>query len=139
MPIRIRSQRMETTRTTSLSEILDRRQDAILNDWMTLQTTTITRRGDLISEGDLRRHSQEFLAAFRQALASRTDDVTASPWDPVRVLLAEISRSRARQGFTPSETAAFVFSLKQPLFRATESACEDSASLVENLWTITVL
>ena len=131
---------METTRTSSLFEILNQDEEAILNDWITLQAAAVTRRGDLISEGDLRRQSQEFLAAFRQALASSTDDVTAPPWDSVRVVLSDISRARARQGSTPSETATFVFSLKQPLFRATESACgRDGAALVENLWTITVL
>jgi hypothetical protein len=33
-----------------------------------------------------------------------------------RHLLSEISQSRVRQGFTPFETATFVFSLKGPLF-----------------------
>jgi rsbT co-antagonist protein RsbR len=34
----------------------------------------------------------------------------------VREILAGISRSRGQQGFTPSETASFVFSLKHPMF-----------------------
>ncbi|HKP66071.1 MAG TPA: STAS domain-containing protein, partial [Casimicrobiaceae bacterium] len=37
-------------------------------------------------------------------------------WSDARDLLREISRSRATQGFSPSETASFVFSLKQPIF-----------------------
>ena len=37
-------------------------------------------------------------------------------WSAVRELLGEFSRSRALQGFTPSETATFIFSLKEPLF-----------------------
>ena len=35
---------------------------------------------------------------------------------PTKEVLSSISRSRAAQGFSPSETAMFVFSLKQPLF-----------------------
>ena len=37
-------------------------------------------------------------------------------WQRVREMLAGLSRSRALQGFSPSETATFVFSLKKPLF-----------------------
>ncbi len=41
---------------------------------------------------------------------------SSGAWDEARELLREISRSRATQGFSPNETASFVFSLKQPLF-----------------------
>ena len=34
----------------------------------------------------------------------------------MRELLEDLSRDRAVQGFSPSETAIFVFSLKEPLF-----------------------
>ena len=37
-------------------------------------------------------------------------------WTPTRQMLEEISRSRAVQGFSWTETAMFVFSLKKPLF-----------------------
>jgi hypothetical protein len=43
-------------------------------------------------------------------------DITAPDWEPMRDFLAGISRSRATGNFTPTETATFVFSLKQPLF-----------------------
>jgi rsbT co-antagonist protein RsbR len=35
----------------------------------------------------------------------------------VREALAELSRSRVTQGFSPTQVATFIFSLKQPLFR----------------------
>ena len=43
-------------------------------------------------------------------------DVSGPAWDGVREQLTELSRSRATRGFTPTETATFVFSLKEPLF-----------------------
>jgi rsbT co-antagonist protein RsbR len=47
------------------------------------------------------------------------EDVTrGQEWAAVRDMLAGISRNRSLQGFTPSETATFVFSLKPPLFRS---------------------
>src|ERR1051326_4998747 len=108
---------------------------------MGLQIAAPQRRGDLISDADLRRQSQEFLTAFGQAVASGDDDIDAPPWDPVRDLLAEISLTRARLGFTPSEPAPFVFSLKQPLFRvsAEVNRAGDGAILLEQFWTITIL
>ncbi len=43
--------------------------------------------------------------------------IQAAEWHPVmRELLEDISRDRALQGFSPNETAVFVFSLKEPLF-----------------------
>ena len=53
-------------------------------------------------------------------------------------MVDEISSSRARRGFSPSETATFVLSLKQPLFRALQKATGNEASGME-LWKITVL
>jgi CheY-like chemotaxis protein len=42
---------------------------------------------------------------------------TGATESPLHDLLGSISVSRARLGFTPSETATFVFSLKEPRFR----------------------
>jgi rsbT co-antagonist protein RsbR len=107
---------------------------------MSLQLAAVAQRGDLINDADLRRQSQEFLTSFRQALASGSEDINTQVWDPVRGLLGEVSRSRARQGFTPSETATFILSLKQPLFRAMESENrKDGAELLESLWTVSTL
>ena len=74
-------------------------------------------RSGQITEAELKRQSERFLRGFVQALkAGEIDDVAGAAWEPVRELLGEVSRARAVQGFTPSETATFVFSLKEPLF-----------------------
>jgi rsbT co-antagonist protein RsbR len=55
----------------------------------------------------------------------------------VRDILSEISSSRARNGSTPSETATFVFSLKQPLFTyLNQGFANDPAGLANASWTI---
>src|SRR6202000_3155392 len=52
----------------------------------------------------------------------------------------EISPARAIQGFSPSETATFVFSLKQPLFNTlTRNNSFSPAQVAELTWSITVL
>jgi rsbT co-antagonist protein RsbR len=71
---------------------------------------------------------------------SRLDDINAPVWDETREFLSGISRSRAHQGFSPAETAIFVFSLKQPLFALLRQELEgDTRKLVEEQWAATML
>nr|MDQ2668661.1 STAS domain-containing protein [Gemmatimonadota bacterium] len=54
--------------------------------------------------------------------------------------LADLSRTRARQGFSPSETASFVFALKRPLFAMLRTEfSDDAAQLGEEIWHATEL
>ena len=121
-----------------LAEEIRKRQDAILKDWMGYQVGALTLRRDLVKETELREASRQFLDLFAEAFATGTD--TSSPsWKPVKDTLAEISRTRALQGFSPSETATFVFSLKQPLFDLVQQkAGQDGRHLAEALWSLTV-
>jgi rsbT co-antagonist protein RsbR len=59
----------------------------------------------------------EVLAAIC-AVPSETslDSINTASFQPLKDLLASLSASRAVQGFTPSETAIFVMSLKAPVF-----------------------
>src|ERR1700728_908520 len=128
-----RSHRMKQKQATSLTDILNQHESEILNDWMTLQRGAATRRADLISDADLQRQSKDFLSAFRQGVASgRLDDIMTPAWEPAREIVVDFTRSRARMGFTPTETAVFVFSLKQPLFRALNT----NGHAEEDLWNI---
>lgn len=54
-------------------------------------------------------------------------------------MLTSVSRSRSHKGFTPSETASFVFSFKQPLFNRLGQQLKDSAELSEAIWQATTL
>jgi len=119
------------------ADVLNQREAEILRDWVALQLSANFRRSDLINDTDLRQQSGDFWNAFRQAVASGSEDVMAPAWKDVREVVDEIAASRARQGFTPSETAAFVFSLKQPLFRALQSS--PNGDLSNELWKITML
>jgi rsbT co-antagonist protein RsbR len=65
-------------------------------------------------------------------------DVTSEEWAPVRELLTSYSRSRAKQGFTPTETANFVLSLKQAVFNAMRTEQKGEA-LADVLWSVSRL
>jgi rsbT co-antagonist protein RsbR len=124
-----------------VSEVVKKYESDLLKEWMEQQLATITLRSDLMKESELREQSRHFLTLFTAALQNgNSDDIRSRDWAAVREMLTTISVSRARQGFSPSETAAFVFSLKQPLFeRLQQSSKEDSARLVEEIGTINLL
>jgi rsbT co-antagonist protein RsbR len=124
---------------TQMGEEIRNRQEAILKDWIAYQMSALTLRRDLLKESELREVSRRFLELFTEALAA-TADSSSPTWKPVKDNLAEISRMRALQGFSPSETATFVFSLKQPLFDvAQHKAGHDVKRLTEMLWDVTTL
>jgi rsbT co-antagonist protein RsbR len=63
--------------------------------------------------------------------------VQSSAFDPVRAFLDDLSRARAVAGYSPSETATFVFSLKAPLFRRLRAASASADDLADTTWAAT--
>ena len=132
---------MSPATSSRLPQVLERREAEILDRWMKEQLAAVTARRDLMSEGQLREQSKEFLGLLKQATSRGTGtDVTGSEWQGVREMLSDISRSRAVKGFTPSETAGFVFSLKQPIFDAMRQELGgDAAALTDEVWNTSLL
>ena len=127
------------SQTANLSEILRGHQDAILQEWMRAMSDT-TRRSDLMKESELRGQAARFLKLFSNAMQDGGSDISFPAWNETKEMLADISRTRAQQGFTPSETATFVFSLKRPLFdRLREEYAHDAQMLTSMLWSTTEL
>jgi rsbT co-antagonist protein RsbR len=123
-----------------ISQLIQDHQADIGAEWVQ-QLEALTVRATVISKDQLRKHCQQFLAAFAQATrAGELGNIDHRSWDEVRDLLSEISSTRARNGSTPSETATFVFSLKQPLFtRLNQAFANDPAALASASWTISSL
>ena len=93
-----------------------------------------------ITEAELLSQSRNFLHLLRDGLAKGGGDVSNPAYAPARELLAELSRSRALQGFSPSETAKFIFSLKQPLFGALSGDKTLSPTQqAQSIWAVTLL
>jgi rsbT co-antagonist protein RsbR len=126
---------------SKISDILQRHEGELLEAWVQEQLASYTQRPDLISDFELRKQSADFLQAFRQATqGDDVIDITNSQWDEVREILTELCRARAQQGFTASETATFVFSLKQPLFvRLRQELEKNPETLAAENWAATVL
>jgi rsbT co-antagonist protein RsbR len=120
---------------------LVREQEAtILPEWLSLLKKAGGLETGRINEAELAAQCREFLHLFRDAMRQGGSDVSGAGYDPVREFLGNISRSRAQQGFSPSETATFVFSLKQPLFDAmNRDKTLSPAAIAQMIWSITRL
>lgn len=121
-----------------LAEIIAKNQDQIRGEWLA-GMTAVLQRADLISKAELEEQSRSLLSAVLDAIRiSGPTDFSAKGWIAARELLEEISSSRARQGFTPTEVATFVLYMKQPLFsaiRREQSKAPDK--LFDTLWVAT--
>ncbi|KAF1053874.1 MAG: RsbT co-antagonist protein RsbRA [Stenotrophomonas maltophilia] len=121
--------------TTVLAELLKQNQDVLLQNWMAAQRRAGI-RAELIDERAVAENSGELLKGLTLALLDGSDDITSGAWKPVRATLERLSQNQSRQGFSPSETATFVFSLKEPLFDLIQKR-DDSA--IELVWLATRL
>jgi len=120
-----------------LATILAAHEKDVLNEWVDQQLAAVTRRRDLVNDQELREDSRRFLAIFRQA--AQNESGADADWGEARAFLEDLSRTRARQGFSPSETATFVFSLKQPLFaRLRQELGRDPDALGDEMWSTSV-
>jgi rsbT co-antagonist protein RsbR len=121
------------TGETTLKELLGSDRDGVLEDWLREQLAMPGHRSDLLSERDLRRECAEFLDLVQKgAVGGRDGDIGTPSWEHARDFLENLSRSRASAGFTPSETVAFVLSLKPPLFaRLADDSDLDSRGMLE--------
>ena len=123
-----------------IAELLSRHQQQILSDWMANQLAGARSRTGSLSDAARREESGNFLGLLLEALRrGGSTNVSDPAWDGARSALGDLSRSRATQGFTPSETAWFVFSLKRPLFERLRADSKSADQLATEVWFITEL
>lgn len=129
------------SKTLALARILVEHEDELLGSWVSLLKAVGGTGGGRIKDGELHTQCRDVLAALGQALSSSDPgDAGGDGLTRVRDLLEEVSRSRAARGFSPSETATFVFSLKQPIFeRLRHEHASDAKALADETWQATRL
>lgn len=109
-----------------IARLLQKNRSQILEDWMTNQLADAGLREDLMSNDDLREQSDELLNNFLNVISDKNiGDSQSSDFEPVYEILSGISMSRARQGYSPSETGVYVFSLKDALLRTLQTELKD--------------
>jgi len=123
----------------TLNEILQKDEGALLQNWVDNQVNASTFRPDRTSRQELTDHSRRFLTLLRDAVKASDLDIMSPAWNGVRQMLDDLSVSRAQQGFSPSETATFIFSLKQPLFDRLQARLSDDSEVLSRLWPTNML
>ncbi len=112
-------------------EIIKNNRDSLVKNWMTAQMSAEEMRRDLINEQELQSQSTEFLSRFQTAVASgNLTNIRNADWVPTLDFLADLSRQRVRMGFTPTETALFVFSLKSALAKVVQDVLKNDPKTI---------
>ncbi|MET7871847.1 STAS domain-containing protein [Streptomyces cyaneofuscatus] len=106
---------------SDLAGLLSADREGVVAQWIDSVVGSLKGR---ISKAEVDRELRELYAALVEALAAGGEDARGENLSETRALLTELSRNRARQGFTPSETAIGVLALK----RALEPALRDGSA-----------
>jgi rsbT co-antagonist protein RsbR len=111
------------------------------SEWTEQLATASSSKSGHVAREELRRQADDFLKVFNEAVDSaRVTDISGAEWAEVRHFLEELARQRVLAGFAPDETAAFIFSLKKPLFEALkQESLADPQRFAEDAWGVTVL
>ena len=126
---------------SGLQRLLDTQEGEILEAWVARLKAEGADGAGRVRDAELTTQCQSFLAYLRRAVSGGVlDDVGGEAFDDTRAALTELSASRANQGFSPTETAMFVFALKQPLFEALQrEQSKDPTALVAEILTVSNL
>lgn len=109
---------LEADAANRLAGLLREHPEPLIEQWTA--TVAESLRGRL-SRAELERQVRELYQAVVAAAESGGVDLRAGDGGELRAVLAELSRGRARQGFTATETAISVFALKDALLRVMDT------------------
>ncbi|MDT4891154.1 MAG: rsbT co-antagonist protein RsbR [Pseudonocardiales bacterium] len=98
-----------------LAAVLHAHRDEIVPRWIDVVARTARGR---ITPAELESELGTVFDALTAGLHSGATEGTERGFGEARALIAELSRNRARQGFSPTETAASIFALKEQLLDA---------------------
>ncbi|EEP72787.1 anti-anti-sigma regulatory factor [Micromonospora sp. ATCC 39149] len=117
---------MSAEESSRLTGLLDEHAERITNRWVELLAASLRGR---LSQAELRRQVQELHHAMIEAARSGGFDLESESAGELRAVLAELSRGRARQGFTATETATSVYALKDVMLEVLETDTTDARTL----------
>jgi rsbT co-antagonist protein RsbR len=112
------------------AKILQRKKKSILEQWIKNQLEIDGLREDLISNEEQRAQSEELLTVLLETLPDlNVSDISSVNFERVFDILAGISLSRAKQGFSPRETGVYIFGLKEALLYTLSEEIKDPVIL----------
>ena len=119
--------------------LVNDRQAVISEAW--LDNLAAEARDGRTSRQELDAQVREFWKLLLVAIeAGEPRDLQGREWADIRNFLEDFSRDRVLKGFSSTETATFIFSLKRPLFEAVQAGMADAPQqLGQELWAISQL
>ncbi len=110
------------------------KEKRLLELWEELIRGSAGRTFDLMTETQFGEETRAFVTEFDEAIGSGNyEDVTRPEYENLLKMLRGVSASRAEQGFTPTETAAFVMSFKQAVNMVLKEKIEDPMKLASEV------
>jgi rsbT co-antagonist protein RsbR len=131
---------MSKETTLQLAKVIKGNEDALVDELIAKMKTKSV-RFDRVVEGEIKQQAAQLLRLLETAIPqSVTHDIREATWADTRQLLQEFSEDRAKQGFSPSETAGFVFSFKETIFNFLRKVLSDQPQqLAEEITTASLL
>src|SRR4051812_23998932 len=100
-------------------KIFQKKKASILEHWVSTQMEDDALREDLMSNEDMRIQSEELLSALVESLTdANIENSGSTDFENIKEILASISISRAKLGYSPRETGLYVIGLKDALLKA---------------------
>lgn len=126
---------------TGIIQLLKKSKAQLLDTWIQKQLSNEGLREDLMTNDELRIQSEELIDILARTITEENiTQIDSGDFDEVFELLATISISRARQGFSPRETSLYIFSLKEAFFDILqEQLASDPAALYTEVLKISRL
>jgi rsbT co-antagonist protein RsbR len=123
----------------SFQDVIVAKEAEIWSRWLELQERSGD--SDLLKQKDAREQSRRLVAAFAHAVQSgNLENIHAPEWRPTLEIVNEVSVARVNAGASTSETATYVFSLKQPIFEAFQREFASEPKVLNDaIWVIGTL
>ncbi|MEW1584573.1 STAS domain-containing protein [Micromonospora vinacea] len=110
---------LSTEESGRLAALLSGQDERVTARWTEIVTSSLRGR---LSQAELRRQVQELHRAIVTSGEQGIIDLSADSAAELRAALSELSRGRARQGFSATETTISVFALKDVLAELVQEA-----------------
>ncbi|WP_434680000.1 STAS domain-containing protein [Pseudomonas sp. R1-18] len=110
-------------------EAMKASQSALTSSWLSsLEASGATRN---LKDEDVKLQTRDFLnLVISTAERGSSQSLAGSDWDEIRQFLEKLSHTRALAGHDSHQTAAFVFTLKGPLFALLQTEYSDSPAVL---------
>ena len=101
--------------------ILETNRDEVLERWSAAVVKSLSGR---MTQAELDRDVRDVFEAIVSVPHGEERDLSDAAYAELRSLLSDLARTRARQGFSPTETAVGVFALKEAVLEVLASKAE---------------